>query len=122
MAHFAKVNENNIVEEVVVVGNDNEHRGNDFLNEIGFPGRWIQTSYNTLAGQHSLGGFPLRKNYAAPGYFYDEQRDAFIPPKPFESWILDENSCIWNSPVEYPTDGFIYAWNEETLSWTKLNG
>lgn len=121
MAHFARVNEDNIVEEVVVVGNDDEHRGNDFLNEIGFPGRWIQTSYNTLAGVHSLGGIPLRKNYAAPGYFYDELRDAFIPPKQFDSWILNEDTCIWNPPVEYPSDGKIYSWREESLSWVELN-
>ena len=122
MAHFAKINNMNIVEEVVVVGNDQEHRGNDFLNEIGFAGRWIQTSYNTLANQHSNGGVPLRKNYAAPGYTYDESRDAFIPPKQYDSWILNEDTCIWSAPVEYPTDGKLYSWDESIINWVEING
>ena len=117
MAHFAKVNDDNIVEEVVVVGNDNEHNGNDFLNQIGFTGRWIQTSYNTLGGQHSLGGEPIRKNYAGIGYFYDEDLDAFIPPKPFNSWVLDEETCLWKAPIDRPNDGELYTWREEDLNW-----
>jgi hypothetical protein len=117
MAHFAKINSDNIVEQVVVVDNDNEHRGNDFLNEIGFTGKWVKTSYNTLGGKHSLGGDPLRKNYASIGYFYDEHLDAFIPPKPFNSWVLDQETCLWKSPIEYPENGSRYIWNEVDLNW-----
>ena len=118
MAHFAEINENNIVTRVLVVGDDQEHRGNEFLaNDLGIGGTWLKTSYNTQGGVHMLGGTPFRKNYAGIGYSYDAERDAFIPPKPFASWILNEETCTWQSPVEYPLDGEYYLWNEETLYW-----
>jgi hypothetical protein len=81
------------------------------------PGQWIQTSYNTHGGIHTLGGTPLRKNYAGIGFNYDSQRDAFIPPKPFASWLLNEETCLWAAPVPYPTDGGEYVWDENTTSW-----
>ena len=78
---------------------------------------WIQTSYNTQGGKHKLGGTPLRKNYAGIGYTYDSQRDAFIPPCPYASWVLDEDTCMHKSPVDMPDDGKVYLWNEELVDW-----
>jgi hypothetical protein len=110
MAHFAKVN-NGIVEQVIVAEPE------FFQNFVdSSPGEWIQTSYNTHGGQHPEGR-PLRKNYAGIGYTYDSQRDAFIPPKPYASWVLNEETCLWESPIPYPTDGKIYRWDESTTSW-----
>jgi len=112
MAHFAKLGKGNIVEQVVVVSNDiatTEQTGIDFLNDL-YRDRnvvWKQTSYN--------GNF--RKNFAGIGYKYDQARDAFIPPKPFNSWILNEDTCRWEAPVAYPNDGQIYKWNETNQSW-----
>jgi len=128
MASFAKI-ENNIVTIVVSVVNEvlkdlngieQEQLGINFLKTLyNEPNAiWKQTSYNTNAGVHSLGGTPFRKNHANIGYTYDSQRDAFIPPKPFNSFILNEQTCNWNSPIPYPQDGNIYIWNESTLSWT----
>ena len=121
MAHFAKLGVGNIVERVVVVSNDiatTEQAGMDFLNNL-YNTRdvWKQTSYNTQGGVHGLGGTPFRKNYANKGYTYDQERDAFIPPKPYASWTLNESTCRWDSPVDYPDDGKIYDWNEETQQW-----
>ena len=113
MAHFAKV-DNNIVTQVIVA---EPEFFNTFVDTS--PGEWIQTSYNTRAGEHPEGR-PLRKNYAGIGFTYDKQRDAFIPPKPYESWILNEETCLWESPIPYPQDGKGYKWNEETLSWIKV--
>ena len=79
-----------------------------------------RTSYNTRGGEHVNGGTPFRKNYAGIGYTYDEARDAFIPPKPFDSWLLDEDTCLWESPVPYPTDGEMYTWDEETTNWVAV--
>lgn len=96
MAHFAEVDSNNVVVRVLVVSNDQEHRGQEFLaNDLGLGGTWIQTSYNTIGGKHNNGGIPLRKNYAGIGYTYDPDRDAFIPPKPEGNWTLDEETCLW---------------------------
>ena len=121
MAHFAEIDENNIVLRVLVIDNEHERNGQTYLAEdLGFGGTWIQTSYNTHGGIHDLEGIPLRKNYAGIGYTYDEVRDAFIPPQNFPSWILDEDSCTWNPPVEYPSDGKIYLWEEESTSWIEL--
>ena len=118
MAHFAEIDENGIVLRVLVVDNAQESNGQDFLaNTLGLGGTWVKTSYNTVGGVHTNGGTPLRKNYAGIGYTYDSDRDAFIPPKPFASWTLDEDSCLWDAPVAYPTDGSMYTWNEETTSW-----
>jgi hypothetical protein len=110
MAHWAKVN-NGIVEAVVVAEAD---YFDTFVDTS--PGTWIQTSYNTVAGVHTLGGTPLRKNFAGIGFTYDNQRDAFIPPKPYSSWILNEDTCRYDPPTPRPTDG-LYYWNEETFSW-----
>jgi hypothetical protein len=118
MAHFAEIDENGIVLRVLVVDNAQENNGQDFLaNTLGLGGTWVKTSYNTVGGVHNNGGTPLRKNYAGIGYTYDSVRDAFIPPKPYASWLLNETSCLWEAPVAMPTDGARYTWNEETTSW-----
>jgi hypothetical protein len=83
------------------------------------PGEWIQTSYNTVGGEHKLGGTPLRKNYAGIGFTYDRVKDAFIPPKPFASWVLNEDTCLWDAPVVMPDDGKIYVWDEATTNWVE---
>jgi hypothetical protein len=111
MAHFAKVN-NGIVEQVIVA---EPEFFDTFVDSS--PGQWIQTSYNTRGGVHILGGTPLRKNYAGIGYTYDAQKDAFIPPKPYNSWSLNETSCLWEPPTPYPNDDNRYTWNESTTSW-----
>ena len=111
MAHFAKV-QDGIVTKVIVA---EQEFFDSFVDTT--PGQWIQTSYNTYAGQHSNGGTPLRKNFAGIGYTYDADRDAFIPPKPFASWVLDEDSCLWEAPIPRPDDGNQYVWNEETQTW-----
>ena len=123
MSHYAKV-VNGIVETVIVVEIDTINEG-----WLGDPSLWIQTSYNTRGGIHYIAdtNIPsndqtkaLRKNYAGPGYTYDSIRDAFIPPQPYPSWILDENTCLWNAPRPYPPDGKFYDWNEETISWVEV--
>ena len=95
MSHFAKINDQNIVEQVIVAEQDVIDSG-----LFGNPSSWVQTSYNTYGGVHANGGTPLRKNYAGIGFTYDSVRDAFIPPKPYNSWVLDENTCLWNPPPE----------------------
>ena len=121
MAHFAKLGTDNIVEKVEEVSNNiatTEQDGINFLNNLyGTNDIWKQTSYNTIAGVHKLDGTPLRKNYAGIGYTYDEDRDAFIPPKPYSSWILDEETCNWEAPVAHPDDGQFYNWNETNQTW-----
>jgi hypothetical protein len=114
MAHYAKVN-NHIVEQVIVA---EPEFFETFVDTS--PGEWIQTSYNTIGGQHKLGGTPLRKNYAGVGYTYDRTRDAFIPPKPYASWTLNEETCLWNAPVAMPTDDKIYQWDEQSTSWVEI--
>ena len=121
MVHFAKLWISNIVETVHVVSNDvatSEQAGEDFLNDL-FKTRdvWKQTSYNTIGGENTLGGTPFRKNYAGIGFKYDQTRDAFIPPKPYDSWTLNETTCLWEAPVSRPDDSKIYIWNEETTTW-----
>jgi hypothetical protein len=130
MASFAKIGLNNKVIEVLSVVNEVLHDSNgveqesigiDFLTKLtGYP-VWKQTSYNTSAGIHLLGGIPFRKNFASIGYTYNEDKDAFIPKKPFNSWILNEDTCRWESPVAKPTvileDNQYYSWNESTLTW-----
>lgn len=108
MSHFAKV-ENGIVTQVIVAEQD-------VIDSGIFGHGWVQTSYNTHGGQHPEGR-PLRKNYAGIGYVYDEQRDAFIPPKPYPSWTLNEDTCLWGCPVAMPTDEQRYTWNEEAQTW-----
>jgi len=121
VAHFAKLGTDNIVEKVEVVSNNiatTEQDGINFLNNLyNTNDIWKQTSYNTYAGEHKLDGTPFRKNYAGIGYTYDEDRDAFIPPKPYSSWILNEETCNWESPVVYPDDGQFYNWNETNQTW-----
>lgn len=114
MAHYAKV-ENGIVTEVIVADAD-------FINSgyVGSPALWIQTSYNTQGNVHLLGGTPLRKNYAGIGYSYNEELDAFIPPKPFNSWLLNEDTGLWYPPVAKPDDGKYYIWNETILDWEEI--
>jgi hypothetical protein len=115
MAHFARV-QNGMVTQVIVIEQEMIDTG-----LWGPPDEWIQTSYNTHGGQHLLGGTPLRKNYAGIGHTYDPVLDAFIPPKVFDSWVLDEISCHWVPPVPHPTDGKKYKWDEETVSWIESN-
>jgi hypothetical protein len=115
MAHFAEVDENNFVTNVIVVGDEYADNFSQEMNSVGK--KYIQTSYNTYGGVHKLGGTPLRKNYAMIGGIYDEVRDAFLPIKNFESWILNEETCCWEAPVERPNDGIYYLWDESTVSW-----
>lgn len=115
MAHFAELDDNKIVTQVIVVNNnelmengvESEAKGVTFLNSLFGHNRWKQTSYNGK----------IRKNYAGIGYSYNEELDAFVAPKPFESWTLDTDTCQWKSPVDYPSDGQVYRWDEESQSW-----
>jgi hypothetical protein len=126
MASFAKIGLNNKVIEVLSVNNEvlkdsngieREDIGIDFLTKLtGYP-VWKQTSYNTHGGVHNNNGTPLRKNHAGIGYIYDEERDAFIPKKPYNSWILNEQTCLWESLIPYPQDNNQYKWNEQNQSW-----
>jgi len=117
MAHFAQLDDNSVVTQVIVVHNnelldnglESEAKGIAFCQSL-FGGTWVQTSYNAN----------IRKNYAGIGYTYDSGRNAFIPPKPFSSWLLDEATCNWQAPVPMPTDGKLYRWDEQTISWTEL--
>jgi hypothetical protein len=118
MAYFAELDDNNVVLRVLAVSNndcpdpapDNEQQGINFLASIGLGSNWKQTSYNAN----------FRKNYAGIGYTYDVARDAFTPPQPFASWVLNETTCQWEAPVAYPTDGKQYSWDENTVSWVEV--
>ena len=114
MAHYAKVTDG-IVTKVIVA---EQEFFDTFVDDSA--GEWIQTSYNTHGGEHTLGGTPLRKNFAGVGFTYDEEKDAFIPPKPFASWTLNETTCLWEAPVAYPDDGQAYIWNESITNWTEV--
>lgn len=115
MGHFAKV-DNGIVSQVIVAEQDVIDTG-----LFGDPATWVQTSYNTYGGTHRNGGTPLRKNYAGIGYTYDAQRDAFIAPKPFNSWVLDEATCLWEAPVPIPVvEGKQFQWDEATVNWVEF--
>lgn len=123
MAHYAKVL-NGVVQKVIVAEPDFFQT---FVDDS--PGEWIQASYNTIGGVHydpntnePDGGTPLRKNYPSPGFSYDYQRDAFIPPKPYASWVLNEQTCLWEPPFPPPNDGNTYAWDEQTQQWVKVDG
>jgi hypothetical protein len=139
MAYFAKLNSENIVEIVISINNavitdsngaEQEQLGVDFINQLYKTNDvWKKTSYNTRGGKYfnsdnTLGdqSKAFRKNHAGIGYTYDSQRDAFIPPKPYNSWILNETTCQWEAPIPYPTDGQKYTWNEEILNWELING
>jgi hypothetical protein len=115
MAHFAKLDSNNVV-TFVTVGRD-EDNGKEAELTARTGDVYKQTSYNTHGGVHSNGGTPFRKNYAGIGYTYDEQRDAFISPKPYASWVLNESTCLWEAPTLMPTDDKRYSWDEATTSW-----
>lgn len=119
MAHYAFLDENYIVTEVIVGKNETnfdwERHYGDIRGQL-----CKRTSYNTTANVHSGGGTPFRKNYAGIGYTYDPQRDAFIPPKPFNSWILNEDTCIWDPPTPMPNDGKFYYWDEGTTNWIEV--
>ena len=121
MASFAKIGSGNIVEQVVAVSNEvatTEQAGVEFLQNLyNDTATWKQTSYNTYGGVHSLDGTPFRKNFAGVGYTYDETKNAFISPKPYASWVLNDDTCLWESPVAYPDDGERHTWNEDTTSW-----
>ena len=123
MATFAKLSLGGKVVSVHSVANEvatTEQAGIDFLHKLHNYPFWKQTSYNTQDGVHRLGGTPFRKNHAGIGYTYDEDRDAFIPKKPFSSWVLNESTCLWEAPVAKPDDGQRYFWNEETTSWDEI--
>lgn len=128
MAHWAELDENNVVTRVLV-GDNNDPAGDEgyqwLIDNLG--GTWVKTSYNAVGGKRrnpetneitEEAGF--RKNYAGIGYSYDAQRDAFIPPKPFNSWLLNEDTCLWDAPVAYPTDGKFYRWDEDTTNWVEV--
>ena len=121
MAHFAQIDSNNIVTQVIVIDQETLN-----LGHWGDPATWIQTSYNTRGGVHygqdgqPDGGVALRKNYAGVGFVYDAVRDAFYVPQPYPSWTLDEATCNWQAPVAMPTDGKVYTWNEGTQSWDEV--
>ena len=122
MSHFAEINSDNIVQRVLVIDQETLNTG-----AWGSPNNWIQTSYNTRGGVHYApnsntpdDGVPLRKNYAGVGYTYDETRDAFIAPKPYPSWTLVEESCLWKAPVAYPDDGARYSWDEDITNWKEV--
>jgi hypothetical protein len=110
MAHFAEIDENNIVSRVLVTNNDFPNEGYNWLIET-LGGTWIKTSYNAN----------IRKNFAGIGYTYDEGRDAFIPPKPYQSWLLNEDTCQWEAPTAYPTDGKLYTWDEDSQEWIEYD-
>lgn len=124
MSHFAHINENNIVDNVIVAEQDFIDTG--LLGDLT---KWIQTSYNTRGGVYYLPNSntpaedqskALRKNYAGIGFTYDSIRDAFVPEKSYESWVLNEFSCLWEAPIAYPTDGKMYFWNEEIVNWEEI--
>lgn len=114
MSHFARINAlTGKVDKVLSVEKD-------YIDSLPDYDLWIQTSYNTYGGSHALGGTPVRKNFAAVGFSYDTEKDAFIPPKPHASWVLDGDTFLWSPPITYPTDGRMYKWNEDTQSWDVL--
>jgi len=123
MAHYAFLNMQNIVTEVIV-GKDETDGPKNWEIHYGNLREQVckRTSYNTTGGTHVNNGTPFRKNYAGIGYTYDYARDAFIPPKPYDSWTLDANSCLWEAPIAYPNDGEVYTWNEENQQWDLANG
>jgi hypothetical protein len=121
MAHYALLNYNNIVTKVIT-GKDETSQ--DYNMELVYQDIYKQvckrTSYNTRKGVHTQGGIPFRKNYAGIGYTYDESKNAFIPPKPYASWVLNEETCLWESPVNMPEEGGDYEWNENTQQWVLI--
>jgi hypothetical protein len=117
MAHYAELNHENVVIQVIPGWDEGIKSGMEQLLLLETGNIWKRTSYNTVGGIHLNGKTPFRKNFAAVGYTYDPQRDAFIPPQPFPSWTLNEDTCEWVSPVAFPSDGLLYHWDEATASW-----
>lgn len=128
MAHWAELDENNVVTRVLV-GDNNDPAGDEgyqwLIDNLG--GTWVKTSYNAVGGKRrdpntgEITNDPgFRKNYAGIGYTYNAELDGFVPPKPFNSWTLNSDTCLWDAPVAYPNDGKFYSWNEETLSWDEV--
>lgn len=121
MAHYALLDKSNIVLNVIVGMDENTNNidwESTYQTQYGYTCK--RTSYNMYGGVHRLGGIPFRKNYAGRGFLYDETRDAFIPPKPYDSWTLNEETCLWESPTPYPDDGSEYRWDESTTSWVQI--
>lgn len=114
MAHFAQIDNDNKVIQVIVAEQSDIENG-----VFGDPSSWLKTSYNTRNGKHPTGE-AFRKNFAGIGYTYDQGRDAFIAPKPFESWILDEDTCLWEPPIKFPEDGKLHLWDEENQKWNEV--
>ena len=121
MAHYAELDTNDTVINVITGVDENEKSGGETLYLLFTGNYWKRTSYNTHGGVHPL-GTPFRKNYAGIGYTYDRVRDAFIPPKPYPSWVLNEDTCLWNAPTPMPDDDQMYIWNEDTTAWEITNG
>ena len=121
MAYYAELNHENIVIRVIPGWDESVKSGMEQILLLETGNIWKRTSYNTVSGIHQLGGTPFRKNYAGIGYKYDSARDAFIPPQPFPSWTLNESTCLWESPVPYPTDGQQYQWDEVTTNWALVS-
>jgi len=124
MAHYAFLDDDNIVTEVIV-GRDEDEVVDGITDWEAYYGelrsqRCLRTSYNTYGGQHNNGGTPFRKNYASIDFVYDEVRDAFIPPQPFPSWLFNEETCLWDAPVAIPLDDKLYTWDEDTVSWVQI--
>lgn len=115
MAHYAYLDENNVVTHIIV-GKEEGEDGVDW--EVYYGAK--RTSYNTRGGLHVNGGTPFRKNYAGIGFTYDAERDAFVPPQPHPSWVLNENTCLWDPPIAYPQDGKNYRWNQQNMQWEVL--
>ena len=121
MAHFAEIDATNNVVRVLVVPDEQEHRGQEFMaDDLGLGGTWIQTSYNTRAGIHELGDTPLRGNYAGSSMTYDPTLDVFVHPQPFPSWVLNTTTYSWEAPTPFPDDGESYVWDEDTTSWVEV--
>jgi hypothetical protein len=124
MAHYALVDENGVVAQVITGRNEDEIVEDvadweaHYSEVTGY--KAVRTSYNTYGGQHLADGTPFRKNYAGVGFTYHEEREAFIPPQPYDSWVLNEDTCLWDAPVPYPTDGAVYVWDEETGAWIEV--
>jgi hypothetical protein len=120
MSHWAELDENNVVIRVLVGNNDDPNEGLDWIEE-NLGGHWLKTSYNTQGGVHLDGGTPFRGNFAATGFAYNEELDAFIAPKRFDSWVLNIERFEWEAPVAYPEDENLYTWNESTQSWDEVS-
>lgn len=132
MAHFAQIDDNKIVTQVIVIPDEQEERGQEFINQdLGLEGTWLKTSYNTFQNRHKLGGQPYRGNYAGIGFTYDEVNDVFLEPQPYPSWTMSAERWRWEPPIpkplipepeftEKPTVGIGYQWNENTLTWDAL--